>query len=65
MFNMDLLINLDLMWSSDWMGEEVGYPDVIIVGLYTYQPNVGPEISLYIDIENGIVLDMWSSCDCD
>lgn len=63
-----MMIELDfstLMWSSDWAGDEVGYPDIEIVGLYTFQPNVGPEISLYIDMVEGLVLDMWSSCDCD
>lgn len=53
------------VWSSDCLGEEVGYPDIPVVGIYTYQPDVGPEISLYIDMGTAEILDMWSSCDCD
>lgn len=63
---MELTFHLDkLHWSSDWNGDEVGWPELDVVGLYTYQPNVGPSIHFYIDMDSGLILDMWSGCDCD
>lgn len=43
-------------WQSDWNGEEVGFPDVPVVGLYSIpeQP-----IQYYVDTENGVVLEAW------
>lgn len=36
MFNMVVTIRLEnLRWSSDWNGDEVGYPDSGVVGLYS------------------------------
>ena len=29
---MNFPINLDLHWSSDWNGDEIGYPEVNVVG---------------------------------
>lgn len=46
-----------LHWQSDWNGYEVGYPEVLVVGLYS-----DPESnkSMYIDIEEGLILEEWS-----
>ena len=44
-------------WSSDWNGDEVGFDDVNVVGLY-FIPN--STISYYVDTENGYVLDAWA-----
>ena len=52
-----LLENLDfrrLHWNSDFSGDEVGYPDINIVGYYVHGG-----LNLYIDIETDIVLEMW------
>ena len=36
MFNMLTSIELtDLAWSSDWSGDEVGFPESEVVGLYS------------------------------
>lgn len=44
-----------LGWSSDWDGEDVGYPEVPVVGLYTWGA-----LNFYINTENGQVLESWS-----
>lgn len=43
-------------WSSDWNGDEVGFDDVLVVGLYSIpdQP-----IYYYVNTENGEVLEAW------
>ncbi|MDK1672801.1 hypothetical protein QOK74_07945 [Staphylococcus saprophyticus] len=54
----DLNTNPDLFrrihWSSDWNGDEVGYPEINVVGLYSYH-----ELNLYIDMETLEVLEAW------
>lgn len=54
----DLNTNPDLFrrihWSSDWNGYEVGYPDINVVGLYSYH-----ELNLYIDMETLKILEAW------
>ena len=44
-------------WQSDWNGDDVGFDDVLVVGLYSV-PNT--PISYYVDTENGYVLDAWA-----
>ena len=34
---MNFPINLDLHWSSDWNGYEVGFPEANVVGLYIFK----------------------------
>ena len=59
MFNMLLTIELsDLAWSSDWNGDEVGYPDSEVVGLYSQQRDDGCYY-FYIDMDTIKVLDFW------
>lgn len=48
----------NLAWSSDWNGDEVGYPDVGVVGLYSQERDDG-SYSFYIDMETYVVLDFW------
>lgn len=43
-------------WSSDWGGDEVGYDDIPVVGLYSIP---GEEIYMYINSEDGTILEMW------
>ena len=45
----------DLHWQSDWNGDEVGYNDIGIVGLYT-SVNLG--IDVYLDAETGEILEV-------
>jgi hypothetical protein len=52
-----LKFNEDLLWQSDWDGYEVGFEDVLIVGLYQL---ANTEIYIYIDMENMKILDMWT-----
>lgn len=51
---------LPLGWSSDWDGEDIGYPDISVVGYYCYDTD---EISInaYIDMDTGNVLELWST----
>ena len=49
-------------WSSDWNGDEVGFDDVDVVGLYSVPDSL---ISYYVDTENGYVLDAWVDEDED
>ena len=48
----------NLAWSSDWNGDEVGYPEVGVVGLYSQERDDGT-YSFYIDMETYVVLDFW------
>ena len=59
MFNMLLTIELsDLAWSSDWNGDEVGYPESDVVGLYSQERDDGCYY-FYIDMDTNMVLDFW------
>jgi hypothetical protein len=46
----------NLAWSSDWNGDEVGYDNIDVVGLYQIP---GTEIHMYVDTEEGTILEMW------
>lgn len=54
-------LHRDFIWSSDWNGDEVGFPDVSIVGLYSLRVN--PDIDLYINMENLEILEAWTAQD--
>lgn len=43
----------DLHWQSDWNGDEVGFDDIAVVGLYS-STTLG--YSFYLNTENGAVL---------
>lgn len=59
MFNLTMLIELEnLAWSSDWNGDEVGFPESEVVGLYSQEREDG-YYSFYIDFETCKVLDFW------
>ena len=59
MFDMFVSIELtNLAWSSDWNGDEVGYPDSGVVGLYSQEREDG-SYSFYLDMETYKVLDFW------
>ena len=49
-------------WWSDWNGDEVGFDDVNVVGLYSIPDS---PIAYYVDTENGYVLDAWAEVDED
>lgn len=42
-------------WYSDWNGDEVGYDELNVVGLYGIAENV----MAYIDTETGHILEHW------
>ena len=48
----------DLAWSSDWNGDEVGYPESDVVGLYSQERDDGCYY-YYIDMDTNRVLDFW------
>ena len=59
MFNMLVSIELtELAWSSDWNGDEVGFPNSEVVGLYSQERDDGG-YSFYLDMETYKVLDFW------
>ena len=63
MFDIIASIELtDLVWSSDWNGYEVGYPEVEVVGLYLQERDEGC-YNFYLDMETYKVLDFWKDED--
>ena len=63
MFNIIASIELtDLVWSSDWNGYEVGYPELEVVGLYLLEKDDGC-YNFYLDMETYKVLDFWKDED--
>ena len=59
MINMNVSMELtNLAWSSDWNGDEVGYPESEIVGLYSQEREDGIYY-FYLDMETYEVLDFW------
>ena len=63
MFYMLASIELtDLVWSSDWNGDKVGYPESEVVGLYLQKRDDGI-YSFYLDMETYKVLDFWKDED--
>lgn len=59
MINMVVTLDLpNLAWWSDWNGDEVGYPESEIVGLYSQERYDGV-YSFYIDMETNKVLEFW------
>lgn len=63
MYNMLLTIELsDLAWSSDWDGDEVGYPESDVVGMYSHERDDGCYY-FYIDTDTNKVLDFWKEED--
>ncbi|MCA1064836.1 hypothetical protein QTG56_24830 (plasmid) [Rossellomorea sp. AcN35-11] len=53
----ELILNKDLIWSSDWCGEEIGYEHISIVGLYLTRET---EIQFYIDMDSLEILEAWT-----
>lgn len=52
----------NLHWQSDWNGDEVSYPEILVVGLYTSH-ELGCDF--YINTETGDVLEVMARCaDC-
>lgn len=46
-----------LHWWSDWSGDEIGYDEALVVGLYSLIDF--PEIHMYIDVDNDVIIDVW------
>ena len=60
MYSLDLSIFLEgLAWQSDWNGDEVGFDDVDVVGLYSMEKDTGEIYNFYIDMNELRVLDFW------
>lgn len=47
---------VDDAWSSDWNGDEVGFPTVDVVGLYSFKD---APIEYYVNTETGVILEAW------
>lgn len=52
-------MNIDLHWQSDWNGDEVGFPEVDVVGLYSFETADQESVFLYIDTSTRQVLHCW------
>lgn len=44
-----------LIWQSDWNGDEVGYPDIPVVGLYQMKES---SIQFYINTETNEIIEI-------
>lgn len=44
------------IWQSDWNGDEVGWDDVLVVGLYRMK---NAPVMYYVDTETSTILDAW------
>ncbi|AYP68330.1 hypothetical protein PQE75_gp149 [Bacillus phage vB_BcoS-136] len=55
-----LELHKDLLWESDWDGEDVGYEDIHVVGLYRL---ANTNVYVYIDMENMKILEAWEMKD--
>lgn len=59
---LDLEVSLelkDLVWQSDWAGEEVGFDNVDVAGLYMQEREDGSIYYFYIDTADMRVLEFW------
>lgn len=52
-------VTVKMLWSSDWDGEDVGYPNSLIVSLYTTENEEGKILYLYVDVKSNKILDFW------
>lgn len=52
-------IPIKVAWSSDWNGYEVGFDEVEVVGLYSFQDYDGCHYSMYVDVEHNEILEIW------
>lgn len=46
-----------LNWQSDYPGDEIGYDDILQIGIY--QLIDFPEITILIDVVNDKILEVW------
>lgn len=49
----------DFIWQSDFNGDEVGYPEVLVAGIYNYEAKDGSTYVLTIDVENMRILESY------
>lgn len=52
-----LKLNKHWIWQSDWNGDEVGFDDVLVVGLYSL---CGTSWYAYLDVETGEILQLMN-----
>lgn len=50
---------IDISWSSDWEGKEVGFDDVESVGLFTGYDKDDNLYSFYFNYYSGQILELW------
>lgn len=50
---------IDISWSSDWEGKEVGFDDVESVGLFTGYDKNDNLYSFYFNYYSGQILELW------
>lgn len=48
----------DFVWQSDFAGDEVGYPDISVVGFYNLEAEDGYTYTFMIDVENEKILSI-------
>ncbi len=52
-------ISIKVVWSSDWNGYEVGFDEVEVVGLYSFEDYDGCRYHMYVDVEHNEILEIW------
>lgn len=61
MREMTLEVTLDdLDWQADYDGNEVGFPDVGVVGFYMQERGDDERYFFLIDMENSVLLKFWA-----
>lgn len=48
----------NFVWQSDFAGDEAGYPDVEVVGIYNLEAEDGYTYTFMIDVENNKILSI-------
>lgn len=56
----ELVLNKDLLWESDWDGEDVGHDNFNVVGLYRL---AGTETYFYINMETNKIIEILENED--
>lgn len=53
----------DLKWESDFTGPEMGYDDVLVVGVYSWK--LDPNFILLVDTELEKVIEIGHDCEAE
>ena len=58
------MMKVNVKWESDWNGEDLGYPEIEVIGLYSMELPAGEEepqtLYFYIDAETDALIEAWT-----